>query len=69
MLSMRCSSTVMAWRNFERCTYQEIRSEGVTESELTDELAQRIVSYGPLFDGVVSDHAGIYARFELAVRD
>jgi len=60
----------MAWRNFERCTYQEIRSEGVAESELTDELArQRIVSYGPLFDGVVSDHAGIYARFERAVRD
>jgi len=34
-------------------TYQEFRSEGVTESKLTDELArQRIVSYGPLFDRI-----------------
>ncbi|MDH3612384.1 MAG: endonuclease/exonuclease/phosphatase family protein [Gammaproteobacteria bacterium] len=34
-------------------TYQEIHSEGVAESELTDELArQRIDSYGPLFDRI-----------------
>ena len=34
-------------------TYQEFRSEGVAESELTDEFArQRIDSYGPLFDRI-----------------
>lgn len=34
-------------------TYQELRSEGVAESELTDELArQRVESYGPLFDRI-----------------
>jgi len=34
-------------------TYQEIHSEGMAESELTDELArQRIESYGPLFDRI-----------------
>jgi maltose 6'-phosphate phosphatase len=34
-------------------TYQELRSEGVAESELTDELArQRIESYAPLFDRI-----------------
>jgi len=34
-------------------TYQEFQSEGVAESELTDELArQRIESYGPLFDRI-----------------
>jgi len=34
-------------------TYQELRSEGVAESELTDELArERIDSYGPLFDRI-----------------
>ena len=34
-------------------TYQEFRSEGVAESELTDELArQRIDAYGPLFDRI-----------------
>lgn len=34
-------------------TYQELRSEGAAESELTDELArQRIDSYGPLFDRI-----------------
>jgi hypothetical protein len=34
-------------------TYQEFRSVGVAESDLTDELArQRIDSYGPLFDRI-----------------
>ena len=36
-------------------TYQEFRSEGVAESELTDELAQeRIELYGPLFDRIAA---------------
>jgi len=36
-------------------TYQEFRSEGVPESELTDELArERINSYGPLFDRIAN---------------
>jgi maltose 6'-phosphate phosphatase len=34
-------------------TYQEFHSEGVAESELTDELARdRVDSYGPLFDRI-----------------
>lgn len=34
-------------------TYQEFRSEGVAESELTDALArERIDAYGPLFDRI-----------------
>lgn len=34
-------------------TYQEIRSEGVAESELTDELVrERIDAYSPLFDRI-----------------
>ena len=35
--------------------YQEIRSESVEESRLSDELArERIVSYGPLFDRIAN---------------
>lgn len=34
-------------------TYQEFRSEGVVESELTDDLArERVDAYGPLFDRI-----------------
>lgn len=36
-------------------TYQELRSEGVAESELTDDLVQeRIDSYSPLFDRIAN---------------
>lgn len=36
-------------------TYQELHSEGVAESELTDELVrERIDSYGPLFDRIAA---------------
>ena len=36
-------------------TYQELRSEGVAESELTDKLArERTESYGPLFERIAA---------------